>query len=156
MNKQGMIGEMLERGQTVADDARKTAVRQVQDTTKAAVEQVLPGVTKSSDEKKEGKDKDFLKDLYGLDEEQVPPNEAEKKQKEIEEKKKLQQIRSTLHSHYFSSLTRPRRQERPVEKVEREEEEKKMENIEKEKKKPRSLSTQRAQQRVEKYPGASG
>lgn len=155
MDKQGMIGEILERGQIVTDDARKTALKQVGNTAKAAINQVLPGSVENPDERKEGKDKDFLKDLYGLDE-KTPPSEAEKKQKEAEEKKKLQQIRSTLHNQYYASLTRPKKQERPAEKVEREDEEKKMQDIKKEEKKPKQIATQRAQQRVEKYPGASG
>ncbi len=69
-------------------------------------------------------------------------------------KKYRNELKNYLHSQYYQSLVTKKQEERPAEKVEREEKQKNFELIQKEKKKP-PLAVQRAQ-KVEKYPGSSG
>ncbi len=125
----------------------------------------------SSDEER----KEFLKRLYGKSEtsnldqaekdqkdkgKSLKDNEFERQiaNKTPQEQEQLRQLRKALHGEYYQQLVNPKRQEeeRPAEKVEKE---KKIEMQELEQKKaerPPPLPIQRAQERVEKFPGASG
>ena len=114
---------------------------------KAATDQVAG---QSQDETRE-----FVKSLYAPSEKNKTnvQNNPQKPQGETEEQK-IEKLRQELHSKYYQRTFNPPKQqeERPAEKVEKE----KMQDLQqKEKKKPPVL-VQRARERVEKYPGASG
>lgn len=104
---------------------------------------------------KPGETKSFVKSLYGQDKAQITQGEVA--QKELEDKQKKEALRQRLHSEYYQTLTNPPKQqeERPVEKVEREKKQEMAELEQKKAKKPPPL-IQRARERVEKFPGASG
>lgn len=113
---------------------------------------------------------EFVKDLYAKSDSNKNVSSADSKKDEQsefqkmivnktpEEQKKLIELRQQLHSQYYQQLTnRPKPQEaRPAEKVEKEKKEDLQELQQKEAKKPPSLALQRARERIEKYPGASG
>lgn len=77
--------------------------------------------------------------------------------KSPEEQQKLMSLRRQLHQEYYENLVNPPKQqeERPAEKVEKEKKKEMAELQRKEEKKPPAL-IQRARERVEKFPGASG
>lgn len=103
--------------------------------------------------------KSFVKDMYAS---QSPPlSEAEMKEKELEDKKKQEELRQRLHSEYYQRLVNPPKQqeERSAEKIEREEEEKKMEQVQKEeeeKKKELPVVVTKDMGTKEKLRGVSG
>ncbi|MDO8620710.1 MAG: hypothetical protein Q7R31_00275 [Candidatus Levybacteria bacterium] len=74
-----------------------------------------------------------------------------------EEQQKLITLRQQLHKEYYEKLVNPPKpqEERPAEKVEKEKKQEMAELQKKEEKKPSPL-IQRARERVEKFPGASG
>ncbi|OGH05221.1 MAG: hypothetical protein A2W22_01205 [Candidatus Levybacteria bacterium RBG_16_35_11] len=173
MDKAGMMGEILEKGQS----AVKTVKKQVTDTAKAAVSQVAGDSTiDQASPTQVGKvDENFVKDLYGIKDKPIATGQKNQPQvtnqnqpaspsqaqevKKAEDKQKLAKLRQELHMKtYFEPTFNPPKQkpeERPAEKVEQEKKEEKIELHEKEKKKPPPI-VQKAQQRVEKFPGASG
>lgn len=80
-------------------------------------------------------------------------------EKTPEEQQKLAQLRNTLHQEYYQkTFNRPKpqeeRQAEKVEKEEKEEEQKKLVVEEKKKKKP--IAVHRAENKIEKFRGASG
>lgn len=77
--------------------------------------------------------------------------------KSPEEQQKLMALRRKLHQEYYEKLVNPPKpqEERPAEKVEKEKKQEMSELQQKEEKKPPAL-IQRARERVEKFPGASG
>jgi hypothetical protein len=110
--------------------------------------------------------KEMVKHLYGINDEKkdekgkkpIKQGEQPEKKKILSEEEKIQQLRSSLHQEYYHDLTKPLQQqeeERPAEKVEKEKEMEDLEEQDKEKKKPSPLVA-RAQQKTEKFPGASG
>lgn len=103
--------------------------------------------------------KKFVQDLYGGNSPQV--TEEEIRQKELEDKKKQEELRQKLHAAYYQPLVNsPKQQEeRQGEKIEREEEEKKMEEInreEEEKKKELPIIVTKDMGTKEKLRGVSG
>ncbi|HBB76310.1 MAG: hypothetical protein A2186_02510 [Candidatus Levybacteria bacterium RIFOXYA1_FULL_41_10] len=78
-------------------------------------------------------------------------------QKSPEELVRIEALRRKLHGEYYENLTNPPKpqEERPVEKVEREEKEDRWKLQDKKAKEPPPLAVQNAQ-KVEKNPGASG
>ena len=77
----------------------------------------------------------------------------------MQEKQKLAKLRQELHqtTYYEPTFNPPKKQEeRPAEKVEKEKKEEQMELQQKEAKKPPEIAVQRAQQKTESFPGASG
>lgn len=164
MNKTGIIGEILETGGSLAKKSGKTIAKAAGDTAKAATAQVTGGDTSVSD-------KDIVKNLYGIKDDkktnsqqsfaQNPQQQAHPQDpiKSIEDKQKLAEARRQLHNEVYYdpliNLKKPQEEERPAEKVEKEKQEEMIDLQKKEKDKPPPL-VQRTQQRVEKYPGASG
>lgn len=111
--------------------------------------------------------REVVKGLYAPSEKQKDVSQSQKpddseftKQiadKSPEEQQKLMALRQKLHKEYYEQLVNPPKQqeERPAEKVEKEKKKELAELQQKEEKKPPAL-IQRARERVEKYPGASG
>lgn len=117
---------------------------------KTAGEQIT-GTSSKTSEKDETKE--FVKSLYGKSSTlQVKPD-----QKKAEDELAKKRLRQELHAQYYQRLVNPPKapEEKPAEKVEREKKQEMVDLQQKEKKKPPVL-VQRAAQRVEKYPGASG
>lgn len=177
MNKGGVLNaeEALESGVSLAKKAGKGMSRAVSDTAKAATSQV--GISPQAADQST---KNFVKDLYGAGKKsqssgagsgsagQSPQAASPQSQtdaglpKSPEEQQKLQEIRSKLQKRhdefYYEPLVNPKKdkpEERPAEKVEIEKQEDLIDLQKKEEKKPPPLVT-RNQQRVEKFPGASG
>lgn len=166
MSKSGGIlsgEEALESGISLIKKSGKVAAAAVSDTTKAAVSQVAGYQNKDT--------QDVVSHLYGKtdnknkDQKENPQNPGDQLQnstlQDLEKKKKLQELRQQLHNEvYYDPLINPKKpqeqeEERPAEKVEKEKQEEMIDLQKKDKDKPPPLVV-RTQQRVEKYPGASG
>lgn len=163
MNKAGVLEEVLETGGSKSKQAGKSILGAISDTAKATASQIT-GVQNKDTE-------DIVKSLYAKNDEngkQTPPKSASQNPQQpedntpqgIDKKKKLEELRRELHREvYYDPLINPkkpqREEERPAEKVEREKKEEMIDLQEKKKKEPPPL-VQRTQQRVEKFPGASG
>lgn len=163
----GILGEIIEQGASIVKQTVKQTAKLPSDLAKTAGSQV----TGSDDQKSKEETREFVKSIYGVDqqsnEKPVPPQRDPEKggtttestasnaaaQKEL----KLNRLRQELHAQYYQRLVNPPKptEERPAEKVEKEKREEMIDLQEKEKKKPPVL-VQRARERVEKYPGASG
>ncbi len=85
---------------------------------------------------------------------------ADARMKLEEEKKKAAELQKFHMEHYYKPTfeEKPKQQaeERPAEKLEKEKKMEELEQKKKDEKKPPPLDVQRAQQRAEKFPGASG
>lgn len=156
----GILGEILEQGVSTVKQAGQQIKQIPVGLAKAAGSQVR-GSDKSSgqvppvDEKAETKE--FVKELYKPSDPAKNPQKAEKAQEETEEQK-LAKLRQELHANYYQSLINPPKapEEKKTEKIEREKTQERWELSQKEKKKPPPLAVQRAAQKTEKFPGASG
>ena len=160
MNTNSVVGEILETGVSAVKQTGKTVAGAVSDTGKAAASQIT-GRSKDT--------QDIVKSLYAESEKekdksqrvevQDSNDQSENTPEGLDKKKKLEELRQELHNEvYYDPLVNPpksKEEERPAEKVEREEMEEIQDLQKKEKEKPPPL-VQRTQQRVEKFPGASG
>lgn len=115
---------------------------------------------KGSNLKKEEKSAAGIRDQLGVGQLVKPGDHPELSNKDPEELKKITELRQILHKDYYEKLTSGQHQqdERPAEKIEREEQEKKKMELEKEKEKPQDLpiAVKRGRQRVERLKGVSG
>lgn len=170
MSKGGILNleDALETGVSGAKRGAKTVASAVSDTGKSAVSQIT-GQNLSAG--RQGEDtKDIVKSLYVQSDQNTdqPSNKSARENSQqpedntpqgLEKKKKLEELRAQLHQEvYYDPLVnphKPKEEERPAEKVEKEEHEEMIELAEKKKKEPPPL-VQKTQQRVEKFPGASG
>lgn len=110
----------------------------------------------------------FLRDLYGSAEqtsssEKNPAPQTGKKPAEVEEQKKMLELRNQLHkeNYYDPTFNRPQNppaggEERPAEKVENEKKEEMQDLQQKDAKKPPPLAVVREQNKTEMFRGASG
>lgn len=161
IDKTGFFGEILEQGATVVKQTIKQVAKTPGDLAKAGTKQI-----KGSDQAQAAdqnpaddktKTKEFVKDLYKpLKNSEPSPKDA--KNPEETKEQKLAKLRQELHANYYQNLINPPKpkEEKAAEKVEREKKEERWELQEKEKKKPPPLAVQRAAQKAEKFPGASG
>ena len=171
-----MFGEVLEKGQGLADSASKAVKKQVADSVKATASQVGGGVagTDQTGAKTPSVDENFVKDLYGI-EDQTQQQSSQTKTtnpaqnsnvgqaqdpKKAEDQQKLVELRKKLHmeTYYEPTFNPPKEkpEERPAEKVEKEKIEEQQELQQKEAKKPEPLAVKRAQRGIEANRGASG
>lgn len=174
INKGGILGEVLEQGGTLLKQTGKVFVKTPVDLTKAGGSQINPQAgnpqTDSNQQENAQKikqDKDFVKELYGLNEQPKKETDSQKSmqklaekqpQKSPEELQKIQALRQELHkTTYYQPLVNPQKkqEERPAEKIENEKNKERWELQEKEAKKPPPLAVKRAQN-IEKFRGASG
>ena len=125
MNKTGVLGEVLEGIKEEVKEDLKVVSEQVGVAKKKEISQ------SSQDEKK-----DFVKDLYG-DAPSISQEEIQRK--ELEDKQKVEVLSQRLHGEYYQRLVSPpkAKEDRPAEKVEREQQEEKWELEKKEAKKPK-------------------
>ena len=162
MNKGGILNleEALEVGISGAKKTGKAAANAVSDTAQTASSQITGRSKDTQDiveslygKSEKGKDKSQRVEVQGSNDQ--PKNTPE----DLEKKKKLQELRQQLHNEvYYDPLVnppKPKEEERPAEKVEREEMKEIQDFQKKEKEKPPLLVT-RNQQRGEKFPGQSG
>lgn len=165
MDKTGLLGEALERGQATVKKMGKGAVEATRGAVKAAGGQITGTDTGT---------KDIVNSLYGVNDNkrtavQSPAQNQQTFQtgdagenpvEDLEKEKKLKELRTQLHQEvYYGPLINPKKpqeEERPAEKVEKEKKQEMAELQKKEKEKPPPLAIQRTQQRVEKFPGRSG
>ncbi|KKR73841.1 MAG: hypothetical protein UU15_C0001G0016 [Candidatus Levybacteria bacterium GW2011_GWC2_40_7] len=184
MDKSGVFGEILETGQQAASSAGKGLKKAASDFANSATGQItgdgsgtnedsqqflrdlygkskkdeLPvpqkeaGQSQSSNEPQDAViDQNPVQKALGIT--PFDPNA----QKSPEELVRIEALRRKLHGEYYENLTNPPKpqEERPVEKVEREEKEDRWKLQDKKAKEPPPLAVQNAQ-KVEKNPGASG
>lgn len=158
----GGLEEVLETGGSKAKQAGKSIIGAISDTGKVAASQITGAQNKDT--------QDIVKSLYKESDgkaDQSPKRSSDQGAQHpedntpeaIDKKKKLQELRQQLHNEvYYDPLVNPKKpqeEERPAEKVEKEKQEEMIELEEKKKKEP-PLLVQKTQQRVEKFPGASG
>lgn len=168
----GLLEDVGEQVAEMGKSAVKQVVKTPLDLAKAGAKQVkgnsdqaqgTPQNEQQQKAKEKAKTEEFVKDLYRPSEKVPAEGEARpwrqtKNEPEQTEEQKLSRLRQELHAKYYQNLINPPKQkeEKPAEKVEREKNEERWELQEKEKKKPQPLAAQRAAQRTEKFPGASG
>jgi hypothetical protein len=157
MNQQNAAEEVLEKGTSLVKGGVKSLSKQGTATAKTVASQV--GLSSTKDLSKESKDnpetRDFVKDLYASS--SKDNSNLSKSDIKTEDSAKLAQVRQKLHGEYYQKLTTPKAQEeRPTEKVEREEKEELQKDFVEKQKKPKPLAISRLRERVEKFPGASG
>ena len=170
MNQNDVLGEILEQGQSLVKKGGKAVKSSVSDTVKAAAGQVT-GDNGSQDNSGQSQDvqtgvdtvnkaetEELVKGLYAKSKPGNQTAQTPQSVKEADDKQKLERLRQELHGQYYQKLVnRPKpKEERPAEKVEREDKQKMADLQEKEAKKPAPLAVQRAQQSTEKYRGPSG
>lgn len=183
--KTGPIGEALEVLQEEVEEGAQTAAQQITGKQQGQVQtsagkqsgqgsaatkpQGMPPPPKPSEQTKpqgapekipqSEETKAFVKDMYGGELPSV--SDAQVKQKELEDKQKMEALRQKLHREYYERLVKPPKpqEERPVQKVEREEEEKKLalgEEEEKKKKQELPVIVTKDMGTKEKLRGVSG
>ncbi len=160
MSKGTVLEEVLETGGSAAKQAGKSIIGAVSDAGKAAGSQIT-GRSKDTQDivkslyEKSGQNTDRSSNKSTNQNFQQPEDTAQG----IEKKKKLEELRAQLHREvYYDPLVnppKPKEEERPAEKVERDKMQDLQENEQKKKDKPPPL-VQKTQQRVEKYPGTIG
>lgn len=166
MDTSTLVGEVLESGGTAIKQTGKAASNAISDTAKAAVSQITGSQGDNSAPPSDIDAKDIVSSLYEKSQSQntnlqqvpKPANAPTGSQKKTpDELANLELVRKELHAAYYQSLTNPPKpqEERPAEKVEREEKQDLVDLQQKQMEKPPPL-VQRAAQRVEKFPGASG
>ena len=166
MNNSGMIGEMLERGQS---SVRKNVKQAASDFAQAAKGQITgsqnnQGTNEQANSAKQNMTDDqakkFLQDLYGGSDKNSAPDKSKTQNpqnpiaqaagmapkdpnegKSPEELAKIEALRKQLHGDYFQSLVNPQKpqEESVTEKLEREDQEEQFEELEKKKEKPDPL-----------------
>ncbi len=166
MDTNNVFGEVLESAGTAAKQTGQAAANAVSDTAKAAASQITGSQGDSPASPQDVSNQDVVKGLY---EESQPQNTnpqqpamvsnvpSDSSEKTPEELANLELVRKELHAAYYQSVVNPPTQEEESvsEKIEREDRQEDMELQQKEMEKPPEL-VQRAAQRVEKNPGASG
>lgn len=162
MDRSGVLGEVLEKGQNIVQKTPKTAATAATNTVKTAVNQVIGnsdnGKQQAEEADSKAKTKAMIKDIYAPSDPNALAKPAE--QIEAEDKAKLESLRQKLHKEvYYDPLIertkKTEEEERPAEKVERE----KMEDLQqtqKKKEKQRPIAVQKAQNVVEANRGVSG
>lgn len=153
----GILGEILEQGVTTVKQAGQQIKQVPVGVAKGAAGQVkgqapLGEVDKSKDETQQ-----LVKDIYKPEDVKGP---AEIAQSKANDEAKLKKTRAKLaaHQRYFQEeFNRPKPvEEKKADELERKKEQEMVDLQQKEKKKPPPLAVQRAAQKTEKYPGASG
>ncbi len=169
MDKNGILGEVLEKGQSVVAKTGKITADSVTGAVKTAAGQVV-GDSNNQDEssaavsnQKTASDRaetdELVKELYAPSKPQDGQTPTAEQQSEADAKAKLASVRQKLHDEvYYQPLINPAnpQEERPAEKVEKEKKQEMQDLQQKEAKKPTPLAIQRAQQSAEKFRGVSG
>lgn len=161
MDKPGILDEVFEQGGQIIKKTAKQIASAPTSGVKTAASQVVPGLTPATDEetspdkqKQQNQQKTPPKPTSNLSQ-QLKPDPV----KAQEEQAVLAKVRQELHAKYYQSLVnRPKpKEERPAEKVEREEkEEKQMEFVKTEEKKKKELPVNVRQGTGEKLTGIGG
>ncbi len=156
----GLLGEIIEQGAAAVAQVPKTAAAQL------GVSQPsdTPAGTPPADN---ATTKDINEALYGNSKPQAANNNVGQQVAQMitgnpaktpQEQAEMESVRKRLHDEYYQSLVNPPKQEeeRPAEKVEREEKQEAMDLQQKEMDAPPPLAVQMGQAHAEKFPGASG
>lgn len=172
----GILGEILEQGVSTVKQAGQQ-IKQIP----VGVAKGVAGQVKGTDQTKlpdqpsadlpagrqdeKTKTEEFVKDLYGVNKEPaaVPTQTSSQNTKSGEklqetEEQKIAKLRQELHANYYRQLVNPSKppEEKKADELERKKQEEMVDLNQKEKKKPPPLAVQRAAQKTEKFPGASG
>lgn len=171
MDKNGVLGEVLEKGQSVvqktgkavadsASGAAKTAAGQIAGDSNGQAKDMASVSDKQIASDRAENDK-LVKELYAPSQPQNGQNlPSAEPQSKTEEQAKLANVRQKLHDEvYYEPLIhgqKAKQEERPAEKVEKEKKQEMADLQQKEAKKPAPIAVQRAQQSAEKFRGVSG
>ena len=173
MDTNNLFGEVLEQGASAVKQTVKATSQAVSDTAKATVSQITGSTASGQSDAQAPQDapatnEEVVESLYKTPKAQTQSPQAQvlsqlnpasknPSDKSPEELANLELVRKELHGEYYQTLVNPQKpeEERATEKVEREEQEEMVDLQKKEMEKPPDL-VQRAAQRVEKFPGASG
>ncbi len=155
MDPNDKIGEVLEQGANAVKQTVKTVAAQV------GVASDSPQAATSQD----ANTQDVVESLYEKSQSQAAAqsstpasNSSNTQNKSPQELAQIEVVRKNLHEQYYQSLINPpkeQQEESVSEKLEREEKQEMVDLQQKQMEKPPEL-VQRAAQRVEKFPGASG
>lgn len=170
MDLNNVLGEVLEKGQSVVKNSGKTTVNSVGGFVKTAVGQVAGDSNSQVKDNVSVSDQQAVRDKAQNDElvkELYAPSAPQNSQKspsvepqsETEEQAKLASVRQKLHDEvYYRPLIQGSKsqEERPAEKVEKEKKQEMQDLQKKEEEKPAPIAVQRAQQTAEKFRGISG
>jgi membrane protein involved in colicin uptake len=183
MDKTGIFGQALGQLGDIAKKTGESVIKTPGDLAEAVVEQTGvksdPTNTKTngqinqtqSDSQSIQDTKDVVKELYGKSDNtnQEINNKSQQQgksdfqeqiaDKPIEEQKELLELRKKLHTEtYYDPTFNPvkKQEERPAEKAEEEKKKEMYELKKKEEEKPQPLAVQMAQNKAERFPGASG
>lgn len=168
MDTTNLVGEVLESAGTAAKQTGQAAASIVGGAVAATASQLgVPVVDNSGSANLDNTNtQDVVESLYGESQPQnttpqqtpTPASDSSNAQsKSPEELANIEFIRKELHEAYYQTLVNPPKQEEESvsEKIEREDQQEMVDLQEKQMEKPPEL-VQRAAQRVEKFPGASG
>jgi len=169
MNPNDVLGEVLEKGQSVVQKTGKAVADSTSGVVKVAAGQVAGDSNSQTEanaavsDQQTASDKaqtdELVKELYAPSKSQDSQIPVDKQQSEKDAQAKLTSVRQKLHDEvYYQPLVNPQkpREERPAEKVEREKKQEMQDLQKKEAKKPPPIAVQRAQQTAEKFRGVSG
>lgn len=170
MDKNGVLGELLEQGQSVVQKTGKAVADSATGVVKTAAGQVAGDSNIQAKDNAVVPDQKVLSDKTQTDElvkELYAPSQPQngqnltpaEPQSKTEEQAKLASVRQKLHDEvYYEPLIQGSKsqEERPAEKVEREKKQEMQDLQKKEAKKPAPIAVQRAQQTAEKFRGVSG
>lgn len=157
MNPNDVLGEVLEKGQ-------KTAVSAASDVSGSVQSQIGIANESATNLPQTDRTKEMVKDFYSPSDD-TSQNPTTEEQEKYQTDQKLAKVRQKLHQEqhnevYFNQLQNAgapkQHEETTVEKLEKEEKNERWELQQKEAEKPPPLAAQRAAQRVERFPGASG
>ena len=173
MNRDDVLGEVLEKGQSTVQKTGKAVTGAAVNAVKAVTGQVTGSDVsgqqmeanaspqdQASQADAQAQVNDMVKDLYAPSSPQDGQPALSKEQIEEADKAKLEQVKQQLHNEvYYQPLINKAQsqgeEERPAEKVEREEIQELQEERNKEKKKP-DYALQREQRRAEVKGGIAG
>jgi hypothetical protein len=164
MDSNNILGEILEKGQSVGQKTGKAVTDSAAGAVKTAAGQITgdssqPGMNETNAVSDKAQNEEFVKELYAPSKPQDGQNPEANQKAQAEEQAKLAGVRQKLHDEvYYQPLIQGTKsqEERPAEKVERERKEEMQDLQKKENKKPGPVAVQRAQQSAEKFRGASG
>lgn len=149
MDKNSLLGELIEKGQNAASDSAKQAVSDIAQSVKAQI-------TGSEKVAQSEATREVIKDFYAPSDpntKTTDPNEEE-----LQRKAKMDKLRQELHSAYYQNLLEVLRPKEPpkAEKLEQEKRQEMAELQEKQAQKPKLDATVIAQQQTERFRGAMG
>lgn len=170
MSANSILDETFEQLVETGKQTGQTLAKTPSDFAKAAATQIKPaaggGPFDANEQKSLGAESDRqaqeeIKELYGVNESNpiLSPEALQQKKAQTasSDEQKVAQLRQQLHKNtYYQPLITPKQEERPAEKIEREEKQERWALQKEEAKKSQPISVQMAANRTEQFRGTSG